>query len=358
LEVDLLIKRTAAILLCALILVCPTTAFAATENPQQSESEDSGTVSIITLDEIPSRSSGAVGSLYYPLEIKTVAEDGEKLVIKTFEVPAGVNPTLLIEESFEKGGIVYEPREILKRSLPGAEETRLAAQTVTVESESGKLDDIIPLLNPLLDYSEGGFSGQLQLDRESIYAKPDGYRSYQYPVTEVRELPGMDRNDLYYIPKTATSNGAELTLNDVRWTPMGYGEARGRLVPSLYTATAEYTGYATGSMATGYTVSATYTGQVSKAIEGNVIFSIIYGAVPVAAEELELLPEPSNPVKESGGLTFGIIVCVIALGAAGTAVIIWFKRRGPIRADGPQAENPRKRIFMPRSMDPSGGADE
>ncbi len=194
-----MLKRTVAAF-AALILACPTAVYAAAE-PVQGEYEDSGTVSIITLDEIPGRSSGAAGNLYYPMEIRTVMDDGEKLIIKTFEVPAGVNPSLLVEESFEKNGVTYEPREILKRSLPGAEETRLAAQTVTVESESGKEADILLLLDPLLEYNSGGYSGQLQLDRGSISAKPDGYTSYRYPVTEVRELTVADRNDTAYIPK-------------------------------------------------------------------------------------------------------------------------------------------------------------
>jgi len=356
-----MLKRTVPALLCLLALSSPLTAFAADGDAQAGTGtaypDNGGTVSVITVDGT-SGNSGAVGRLYYPTEIRTIEDDGEKLIVKTFEVPAGVNPQILVEESFEKNGVLYEPREILKRSLPGSEETRLASTTVTVESKSKDMAELLKLLDPLVDYSEGGYTGQLLLDKDNIHTEAEGYTSYRYPVTEVREMSGMDRNDTYYIPKTASVNGMELTLNDVSWTTMGCGAANGRVVPNLFTAKAEYTGYATGKSATGYTVTATYTGQVSRKVEGDAIYSIVYGRAPGFEELLPSL-DLSSEDKQFGALPYIIMACVIILGAAVTAVIIWVKRRGPIpAAEGPMPqEKQKKRIFMPRSMDPAGGED-
>lgn len=357
-----MLKKTVPALLCLLALSSPLTAFAADGGAQAGTGtvypDNSNTISIISVDGT-SGNSGAVGRLYYPTEIKTVEDDGEKLIVKTFEVPAGVNPQILVEESFEKNGVVYEAREILKRSLPGSEETRLASTTVTVDSKSKDMAEILKLLDPLVDYSEDGYTGQLQLDKDIIHTEAEGYTNYRYPVTEVREMFGMDRNDTYYIPKSANVNGMELTLSNVNWTTMGCGgAANGRLVPNQFTAKAEYTGYATGKSATGYTVTATYTGQVSRQVEGNAVYSIVYGRTPGFEELLPSLDLESES-KQFGALPFIIMAVVILLGAAVTLVIIQVRRRGPIPADGlmPRDEKQKKRIFMPRSMEPTGGED-
>lgn len=76
-------------------------------------------------------------------------------------------------------------------------------------------------------------------------AKETGTSSYSYQLKETKEYTGLDRNDPYYIPKTTEKNGVTLKLADVKWTPMASG-AENSEVPSLYQATALYTGTAWG----------------------------------------------------------------------------------------------------------------
>ena len=74
-------------------------------------------------------------------------------------------------------------------------------------------------LAPLLDYSEGGFSGQLTLNLDSIFTEPSNQSSYTYRLTETREYTGFERNDTYGVPKTVNKGGTTLQLVDVSWTP-------------------------------------------------------------------------------------------------------------------------------------------
>jgi len=357
-----MLKRTLPVLLALLILAFPLTAFAADGDVQQQTGTQKANqevpVTVITADGSSGTGGvGVVGRLYYPLEIKMMEEDGEKLLIKTFEVPAGVNPQLLVEDGLVKNDIKYEAREILKQQLPGSEETKLASTSVSVQTKSNDPAELAKLLNPIMEYNEGGFTGQLQLSLDNVYSEADGYRSYQYPVTEVREVSVPERNDTAFIPKTASKNGVQLSLTNVDWTTMGCGASRnGQIVPNTFTARAEYVGYATGSAATGYTVTANYIGEVKKPVEGNAIYSIIYVAKGSA---LPVLPELTAE-KELGAMPYVIIAIVLVLGAIVTMIVLTVRRRGPIPAEGiaePEAP-PRKKIFMPRSMEPDGDGDE
>jgi len=219
-------------------------------------------------------------SSYYPIEVQTAEDHGIQLLVKTFLVPTNTDPQTLVEGDLTRRGIAYEPSDILRRELPEDVEKKSVTQTVTMDSETDKLEEILPLLNPTLDYSAEGFSGVLTLDKGSIQTKETGTSSYAYQLKETKEYTGLDRNDPYYIPKTTEKNGVTLSLADVDWTPMA-SAADDSEVPSLFRATALYTGTAWGSKADGYTVTADYTGEVSKAAPGKVMYSIIYEEVSV-----------------------------------------------------------------------------
>lgn len=159
-------------------------------------------------------------SSYYPIEVQTAEDHGIQLLVKTFLVPADTDPQTLVEGDLTRRGIAYEPSDVLRRELPENVEKKSVTQTVTMDSETDKLDEILPLLNPTLDYSAEGFSGVLTLDKGSIQTKETGTSSYAYQLKETKEYTGLDRNDPYYIPKTTEKNGVTLSLADVDWTPM------------------------------------------------------------------------------------------------------------------------------------------
>ena len=122
-------------------------------------------------------------------------------------------------------------------------------------------------------------------------------------------------------------------------------------VPSLFSALATYTGTAWGSKADGYTVTADYTGEISRAAEGQVLYSIVYE---------EVLPEGSSfPWR-----TIGLIVLFVGLGAGiGTGVFFLVqtlrnRERKPKVSKDPYADRPKMyRPEMLRAMDRGLGED-
>ena len=279
-------KRGNALLLACLMAVgLSTTAFA--EEPQTVVNTENGGASISITDITPreeqedeTESSFQTG--YYPITIETAEDAGVRLLVKTFLVPEGTDPQALVEESLTRRGITYQVSDILLRELEGDVQTKPVTKTVTTPAETDDTEELLTLLSPTLEYGEDGYAGTLSLDPSSISAKAADTTSYSYTLKDTRVYTGLDRNDPYYIPKSAEKNGVTLTLADVRWTPMASAGDNSE-VPSLYKATAVYTGTAWGSKADGYLVTVSYTGEATKTEEGQQMVSIVYEEHPPRA---------------------------------------------------------------------------
>jgi len=228
-------------------------------------------------DETTLQKNYTVGS-YFPVQVQTAEDHGVQLLVKTFLVPEGTDPQTLVEGDLTRRETSYEVSDILRREMPEDVEKKAVTQTVTMDSETDKLEEILPLLQSSMDYQENGFSGTLVLDKGSVQAKEAGTSSYSYQLKETKEYTGLDRNDPYYIPKTTEKNGVTLSLANVDWTPMA-SAADNSDVPSLFRATALYTGTVWGNKADGYTITADYTGEVSRTTPGDVMYSI-FAVIP------------------------------------------------------------------------------
>ena len=279
-------KRGNALLLACLMAVgLSTTAFA--EEPQTVVNTENGGASISITDITPreeqedeTESSFQTG--YYPIAIETAEDAGVRLLVKTFLVPEGTDPQALVEESLTRRGITYQVSDILLRELEGDSQTKPVNKAVTIPAETDDTEELLTLVSPTLEYGEDSYAGTLSLDPSSISAKAADTTSYSYTLKDTREYTGLDRNDPYYIPKSAEKNGVTLTLADVQWIPMASAGDNSE-VPSLYKATAVYTGTAWGSKADGYLVTASYTGEATKTEEGQKMVSIVYEEIPAAS---------------------------------------------------------------------------
>ena len=241
-------------LLLVLAMTLSVTAHATEPSQAIAGSGDDGTAISITditpregenKEDSKDETKGYTVSSYYPVSVQTAEEGGVQLLVKTFLVPPDTAPTELIEKDLTRRGVAYEAIDILRQEQPGEVEKKTVSQAMTLESETDKMEDTLPLLKSTMDYQKDGFSGALTLDRDSIQVKETGTSNYSYQLKETKEYTGLDRNDPYYIPKTTEKNGVTLKLADVKWTPMASG-AENSEVPSLYRATALYTGIAWG----------------------------------------------------------------------------------------------------------------
>lgn len=356
-------KRFVPVVAVLMALAMSVTAFAAEQPQTVIGTEDGGTTITITditpredeTDEQKEKQSAngfKVGS-YYPVEIQTAEDNGYQLLVKTFIVPQGVSPEALIEEALIRRGVQYQVSDVLRRELEGSSETKTVSETVTMPAESDEKDELLALFDADMAYSEDGFSGTLLLNEHSITAEATDTEGYSYTLKDVKEYTGLERNDPYYVPKTAEKYGVTLQLADIEWTPMASGSDNSD-TPSLFKATATYTGTAWGTKETDFLATATYSGEVSRGTAGEVVYSIIYEEIPTVVE----LPDTSFLADFDWGIVIWVIIAA-GLAAAGYLAVKWLLCKRRENAEEREVERMRNAPYANRpAMDLPDMLDE
>ena len=131
----------------------------------------------------------------------------------------------------------------------------------------------------------------------SIKVEAAGYSTSTRAVTAARTYPNLSDADVSLIPKSIEDGGRTLELANVQWQEAG----------EFYTANATYTGTASSKYATGYTVTAEYSGEVSKTTNDTVTYAALFSANP----------NKMQPAAKSGKNWRGLLVLPAGAAAAG-----------------------------------------
>ncbi|MCI9403664.1 MAG: hypothetical protein HFF04_08340 [Oscillospiraceae bacterium] len=249
----------------------------------------------------------AVGerSAFYPVEVREITEGDSHRLEKVYMLSVTDDPTNIPTGDFDREGWHYTLLDMTR--LDNREtETKDYTETVTLNSQSKDMDKIMPQLAATMEVTtEDSYTGILALNTASIKVEATGYKTSSRTVAATRNYPNLSDADTALIPKTIEDNGRTLTLADVQWQ-----EAEG-----FYHATASYTGTATSKYATGYVVSADYTGEVAKTICDTAIYTAAFSGSPI----------PIEPVAEQTGLSTGgwkwLYLLHIGVGVGGVTVL-------------------------------------
>ena len=200
----------------------------------------------------------------YPTEVHHYERNHKRVIEQIYELNHDQEPSDKICEDFAQDGYFYTLESITKNT-DFTVDKKEHRETVTVESKSKNIGDIMPLLAKTKAVTTAdGYSGTLNLDESSIKVEAKGYKSGSKTVRASRTYPNLLNADLAYIPKNITENGTELELADVNWqrdmtyNPDDYAIGERYLAEAVYQGTKKY------SYVTGYVVTAEYTGEVAK----------------------------------------------------------------------------------------------
>lgn len=288
-------KRIITMLLCVCLLCSSTLCFA--EDPISGV--DGEVVTVTQNNGTYATASNLATEQPILTNVEYTQEGGRNLIAKTYEVPVNFDVQKLAEADFQDRGMLYTHRDTVKIRDNQTEETKQASQMVSIDHEekSGAMSK----LQPMIDYEQDGYSGQLLLQSDSITMVEAGHESYSYTISDTREYPNLDRNDMAYIPKTAEKNGVLLNLTGVDWQVVGNG---------TFTANAAYTGRDYGNKVTGYTSQALYSGEVRRVTLDGSIYEVIY--------EGRALPIPYMKYIAAAG---------VAAAIAALLIVLWKRRR-------------------------------
>lgn len=261
-----------------------------------------------------------VEEICYPASIVR-SEDGRELK-KIYELGAEDNPSGIPRSDFEQAGFRYTMTDLLRQELP-ENESREYTDTVSLPSKSKDMEAVLDLLPREREVvTDDGLAGILTLNLESVRVEVAGYGTSTKEVSATRIYPNLANQDTQHIPKTIEEDGRVLALQTIDWQTDSAANLDGYPLGDRFTAVAVYTGTATGSYVTGYTVTADYTGTVSRIILKEVRYVAIFEGTPLESphpavganpdEEMEpaafnwqLLAIPVSILIVAGGLVLG-----------------------------------------------------
>ena len=231
--------------------------------------------------------------ILYPVEVTEYMEGDSSRLKKIYVLTPADDPSLIPTEDFDREGQTYTLLDITRQDQVETD-TRDYTETVTLESKTKDMDAILPQLTATLEVdTEEGYTGVLTLDTASIQVEAAGYSTSTRAVTAARTYPNLSDADVSLIPKSIEDGGRTLELANVQWQEAG----------EFYTANATYTGTASSKYATGYTVTAEYSGEVSKTTNDTVTYAAVFSANPTQMHWRWLLVLPAGAA--AAGLFFG-----------------------------------------------------
>ena len=189
------------------------------------------------------------------------------------------------------------------------------------------MESVLALLPQEKEFiTDDGLIGTLELQLDTVQVEVAGYGSSTKKVSATRSYPNLVNQDTANIPKTITDNGRTLTLETLQWQTDNTASLDGYALGDRFTAVATYTGSATSSYVTGYTVTADYTGTVSHIALDRVRYVAIFEGTPIQ-------PLTGTEDSSSGQFNWGAVLLpfgIVAAGGAGIGAAVFFRRRSEV----------------------------
>ena len=243
---------------------------------------------------------------------------------KIYDLSPEDDPAGIPRSDFEKDGYHYTLVDLLRQELP-ENESRQHTEHVSIESAKKDMESVLALLPQEREFiTDDGLMGTLTLRLDTVQVEPSGYGSSTKQLSVKRSYPNLAEQDTQYIPKSIEDGGRTLTLSDIQWQTDNTANMDGYAVGDRFTAVATYTGSATSSYVKGYTVTADYTGTVSRIALNRVRYVAIFEGVPIQ------FAEPAKTAGAISSLRWSYVlipVGVVAAAGAGVGGALLVKRR-------------------------------
>ena len=251
--------------------------------------------------------------------------NGSQQLIKTYILSPDADPQALIKAPFELEGYTYTFADIVKEENRVADTDR-HTETVTLETTTNELSDILEQMAPTMEYDDGLYTGTLALDHTSIRTEASGYTTKSRKVSTTKTIGPVDRNDMSYVPATAVKDGVTLNLSGVDWQVIGTDVTGDALAPCSYQAVASYSGKTYYQAATGYITTADYVGEITRDNVESVTYQVTYLGKLVTADAggdcADGMDDPTGESREhSAKMAVGTVLPYITGGLAVAAII-------------------------------------
>ena len=273
----------------------------------------------------PAANAAAPSSACYPVST-TRNEDGTE-IHKVYDLSPEEDPAGIARSDFEQEGFHYTLVDLLRQESPEYEE-RIHTETVSIPSKNKDMESVLALLPTQREFvTEDGLSGTLTLQLDTVQVEVAGYGSSTKEVSTSRSYPNLASQDTANIPKSIQDGGSTLTLQNISWQTDNTANLDGYAVGDRYTAVATYTGSATSSYVKGYTVTADYSGTVSRIALNKTRYVAIFEGTPLKPVIIEPDPEAQPSQSKFNWPLLLVPLGVVAAGGAGIGATLFVKHR-------------------------------
>lgn len=260
----------------------------------------------------------------YPTSV-TRSEDGAE-IRKVYDLSPEEDPAGIARSDFQQEGFRYTLVDLLRQEAPEHEE-RYHTETVSLPSKNKDMESVLALLPTQREFvTEDGLAGILTLQLDTVQVEVAGYGSSTREVSATRSYPNLASQDTANIPKSIQDGGRTLTLQEINWQTDNTANVDGYAVGDRYTAVATYTGSATSSYVKGYTVTADYSGSVSRIALNKTRYVAVFEGTPLKPVE----PAPDPDAQISAAFNWPVLLVplgVVAMAGVGVGIALFLKHR-------------------------------
>ena len=265
----------------------------------------------------------------FPVEV--IVSDNQLEIRRIYELSPDADPNLIPRNSFTRAGFLYEYTDTLREVIIG-KEFKTVTITETAESRTNDLDTILRLFPQHWEYADDdGFTGRLLLNTATIRYEVSEYGRRTTPLTATRSFPNLANMDMQHIPRSIDDNGRTLQLQDVQWRTDNTQNMDGYAIGDRFTAIATYGGTRTTTYVRGYSLTAEYTGEVSRQEVSVIRYTVVFiGTEIPPPEPPPELTEPSDTIptqRDGGGNRLPIAISILALLGCGACIYFTTKNR-------------------------------
>lgn len=275
----------------------------------------------------------------YPTSV-TQSEDKTE-IRKAYDLAPEQNPDGIPRSDFEQDGYRYTLIDLLRQELPEMEQ-RQYTETVSLESKNKDMASVLALLPQEREFiTDDGLTGVLSLKLDTVQVEPSGYGSATKQLTATRSYPNLAGQDTQYIPKTIEENGKTLTLQNIDWQTDNTANVDGYAIGDRYTAVATYIGTTISSYVKGYTVTADYTGTVSRIALNRVRYVAIFEGTQLetpAERTAEQVEDIETGVAQFPWRYVLIPIGAVAVVGVGIGAALTIKRRSENENSGTEED--------------------
>lgn len=274
--------------------------------------------------------------------------DGRQTITQVFEVSPDVAPESLIQKEIVQHGYRFTMTSITKDAVLVEDEKEITQEysvVVNVANEDKARLEALLSMPAFIEYDEEGYVGKLYPLVNSLTSRETGRTSHSGTKTITRTYT-YEYNDDSLIP----TSDSGYSLSNISWAEGGFMEDSS--IPENYVATATYQKGYSYSTVDGWEYTMSYVGDVSFEHEDTVRYTLIYTGEEIqeptfwerifggdnkgaSSDESMNLTGPDGTFDVSGpsssnhssasipwGMIAGILLIIIALGAAGYGVYL------------------------------------